>query len=180
MNLNFLYSLVKNAEMYVSDQREDGYLRQYFEVDGGFTTAAIIAVVAAVVFLILFYGCIGNFMHRLSTKLCWWITLVLVGLSTIGVTQFIVVGSDESNSGFFKSAENHWEESVTKNISIGAEQDMATARNYKAQLKKDMGVMRCEVVRRLHVTNGLFSLVLFIVLSLISKRFTVHTKRIPF
>lgn len=181
MNLNFLYSWVKNAEMYVSDQRGgSGYLHQYFEVDGGFTTAAIIAAVAAVVFLILFYGCIGNFVHRLSTKLCWWVAVVLVGLSTIGVTQFVVVGSNESNSGFFKSAENHWEESVSKDIPIGAEQDRQTAQDYKAQLKKDMGGMRCEVVRKLHVTNVLFSLVLFIVLSLIFKRFTVHAKRIPF
>lgn len=175
MNLNFLYFWVKGCEMYGNDV--DDYLGNYFENGGGFTTAAIIAATVAVVFIILFYGCIGNFVHRLSTKLCWGVAAVLVGLSTIGVTQFVVVGSEESNSGFFASANDYFETSISPFIT--GETDYAEATQRQNDLFSKMGG-RCEVVWILHVTNVAFSLVLFIVLSLIFKRYTVHTKKIPF
>lgn len=175
MNLNFLYFFVKGCDMYGNDV--DYYLGNYFESGGGFTTAAIIAATVAVVFISLFYGCIGNFVHRLSTKLCWGVAVVLVGLSTIGVTQLVVVGSEESNSGFFASANDYFETDISPYIT--GETDYHDATQRQNDLFSKMGGV-CEVVGRLHGTNVVFSLVLFIVLSLISKRFTVHTKRIPF
>ena len=181
-----LYFLVSKTDSFQPDQDPIGLLNNYFVTEGGFVMALIIALAIAAAGVAIFYGVFGMKIFKLATRPVYWCMFVLVGVLTFVTTQFVVIGSRNNVTGFFASAEttrycppgtedNYFDRYVED---LGDE-DAAEALQQREDLENKMDGF-CDVVRTLDLSNALYALIVFFVLSLGVKNLTRHAKRIPF
>ena len=169
-----LYFLVTGLKTW-TDRDPHQFLHHYFIENGAFTTSFLIALVVALLGLLFFYGWLGNFSNRLSTLPSWIVTLIVVGLITMVVTQVMVIGSYDSQTGFFDDVTQYAQE-LRQNES----------NNTVAQFDTDVDNIRstmsngCDVVYVLNLWNMILSLIIFFLCSLGVKRFTRYAIAIPF
>ncbi len=169
-----LYFLVTNTSTWTSgDPRQ--LLDHYFIENGAFTTSLLIALGVAVVGLLIFYGWIGMSSNRLSNLPTWLVTLCSVGLITLGMTQMTVVGSQDSQTGFFEDAQQYVP--VLKEGVPDA--DMNAFNNDVENIREAMD-KGCDVVYTLDLWNMAIALVIFFVGSIAVKRMTRYAIAIPF
>ena len=172
-----LYFFVTNLSSW---NDPDHYLFHYFIKSGGFVTCFLIALIVAIVGLLLFYGWIGMVSPRLSKLSTWLVTFVCVGLITMAATQLVVIGSNNSGTGFFENAQQHRSElrrSAGDNHSGQDEIDKLDSNYNKICDEMDKG---CDVVYVLDTWNMGISLIIFFVGSLGVKRLTRYAIAVPF
>lgn len=175
--MDFLYFLVKGTETYQPDADPIRLLQNYFETEGAFTSAFIIALIVALVGLLIFYGIFGMKVYRMATHKVYWSVLVIVGVITFAITQFSVVGSEDAQSGFFASAEtSEYIEDYLRPLSEAEQQEAIEQRD---ELEDKMDGF-CDVVITLDLINAVYSVLIFFLLSIVVKNATVHAKKIPF
>ena len=175
--MEFLYFLVKGTSTYGPENDPIRLLQNYFETEGAFTSAVIIALVIALVFLFVFYGVFGMKIYKLANKKVYWITFAIVGLLTFCVTQFSVIGSHSSQTGFFASAETG--SYFSEYIEPLGDEDSQVALEQREDLEDKMDGL-CDVVVALDLSNAVYAMLIFFVLSICVKGVTTHAKQIPF
>lgn len=156
-----------------------GFLNHYFIENGAFVTCFLIALAVAVVGLLLFYGWIGMASSKLSKLSTWLVTFVCVGLITMAATQMVVIGSDASNTGFFRDATEYAQNKLRPDANkISPEEGQKFEREFNdIREKMDKG---CDVVYVLDLWNTGISLIIFFVGSIGVKRLTRYAISIPF
>ena len=172
--MDFLYFLVKGSGTYQPDQDPIGFLKNYFETNGAFTSAFVIALIVALVGLFIFYGIFGMKVFKLAKRSVYWIMFAVVGVSTFALTQTMVVGSKAGQSGFFGSTQAKFEEYV---LPLG-DQEQQDALLQREEVENKMDGF-CPAVSMLDLSNTCVSLLLYFGLSFGVKRFTTYAKIIP-
>lgn len=102
---NLYYLVMSMSTWNQNDPRQ--FLHHYFVENGAFVTSFAIALAVALIGLLVFYAWFGMASNRLSNRTTWFVTLVVVGLVTLVLTQLMVIGSADSLTGFFKDAADH-------------------------------------------------------------------------
>ena len=169
-----LYFLVTGQDTWTQKDPHQ-FLHHYFIENGAFTTCFLIAIVVAILGLLIYYGWIGNVSNRLSTLPTWIVTFIVVGLITLAVTQVVVIGSLDNQTGFFDDVTQHAQElrqSVSNNALTQFDTEVNNIRNTMHN--------GCDVVYVLDLWNMFISLFIFFLLSLGVKRFTRYCIAIPF
>lgn len=175
--MDFLYFFVKDARTYGSEDDPLRLLLNYFETEGAFTNAFIIALIIAIVFLVIFYGIFGMKIYKLASRKVYWITFAIVGLLTFGATQISVIGNRSSQTGFFASAEiGPYFPGIIEHL---GEEDAQVALQQREDLEDKMEGL-CDVVVALDLSNAVYAMLIFFVLSICLKGITTQAKKVPF
>ena len=174
-----LYYFVTQLTTTWNQQDPRGFLNHYFVESGAFVTCFLIALVVAVVGLLLFYGWIGMTSPRLSKLSTWLVTFVAVGLITMAATQLAVIGSNESDNGFFGDATEYAQTKLRPAANdLGQEEGRKFEQQFNdIRVKMDKG---CDVVYVLDTWNMGISLIIFFVGSFCVKRLTRYAIAVPF
>lgn len=176
-----LYYLVMDSDLWKNDG--SGFLDTYFcKEEAAFTTCLLIVLGVAVVAAAVFYGWIANTSYRLTNLTTWLVTMVVGALLTFGITQYRVIGNEDSNSGVFNSIAKTFDEKSKPDINSTPEQSvrelnrLTEARDTIKERIKSFDSM----VVSLHVTQLVLFLVSFFVISVCVKNMTIHGKSVPF
>lgn len=172
--MNQIYFLVTAMETWQLDGR---FLPNYFITNGGFVSALVIALVVALFAIAIFYGWIGTSVDRLATVPVWIITMIIAGVVAFGVTQAVIIGSSNAQTGVFNDIVNYTND-LTKD-----EKDPNLAAQFLSQsqkLKEDLSSATCDVVLALNLENAVLSMFFFFLMSLCVKKLPPFTKYIPF
>lgn len=169
-----LYALVTQSTTWANvDNHQTLY--NYFVTEGAFTTCFLIVLGAALLGIAIFYGWIGMRSVRLSNLTTWISTLLGVCAVTFCATQFMIIGSAAKLSGYFGSL-NKFAVSLRN----------STPESELEKLNGDLDRVRdamssfCDTVGMLHVTNLVLAIVLFFLISIVVKGFTIQSKAVPF
>lgn len=175
--MDFLFFFVKGRETYQPESDPIRLLQNYFETEGAFTHAFLIALCVALVGLIIFYCIFGMKVFKLANHKVYWCTFAIVGVLTFCLTQFLIIGGKSSVSGFFASAETS--EYVEEYFSRLDGDEVTEALQNREDLEDKMDGF-CDVVAATDFTNSAVALIIFFGLSFAVKGFTNHAKKIPF
>lgn len=151
-------------------------LGQYFGSNGdgqAFFKAFCVAVVVAVVFIIVYYGIFGMKLDKLATRPIYWITFVITGVVSFFATHLIIIGNESNNSGIFGYIDDFMEHSANN---YPDKEALGNAVDALTEHINNWG----DLVWDLCLENAAISAVIFLILSLIVKRFTHYAKVIPF
>lgn len=172
-----IYFLVSTCETWLNKDG-NGYLNNYFIDEGGFTNALLIAIAVAVVAAIVFYGVIGMKFNRLANLAVWLVTLAADAIVTFFVTQLMIIGSRDGNTGIFQSITN-FRGTKLQEIPVDNIQGRTDLSNATDQLVNLLS-NGCDVTTYLNVTNVVLAVVVFFVISICVKGITIHAKHVPF
>lgn len=169
-----LYFLVTRMTTWTeNDPRQ--FLDHYFIESGAFTTSFLIALVIAICGLLLFYGWIGMSSTRLSNGATWVVTLLAVGLITLVVTQVAVIGSLDSQTGFFENATQYAQQLRGQEPNETIAEFEQLAQNIRETMDKG-----CNVVYALDLWNTFLAVIIFFAGSVVAKRYTRYAIAVPF
>lgn len=146
------------------------------------TGMGIAAVIAA-----LYYFGICNFVLKLAKRWVWFCVLALVFVITLFTTISQIVGHDadnpEDSTGIFHEAY------IIEGNKLGGTDDdsmreelQQTASDFREQFlaKEDSVMMRESLPLEMALTNAVYAILLFIILSYLFKRHTTHGAAVPF
>lgn len=171
----FYERFLSGTELWETDQYN--FLTTYFEHEAAIT-AFVIALIVAAVLMILFYGVFGMKFPKLGeNRWVWVICLVASFLITWVATDAVVIGSDVPLSGVFQSIDNQMPD-VLENAGSDPEAIEAAniAKDTMYQELKDY----CSFRMTLDLMNSLIGLLLFLLGSIVAKRFTKYSQNVPF
>lgn len=169
---NLYYLVMRMTTWTDNDPRQ--FLHHYFVQEGAFVTCFAIALAIAVIGLLVFYGWFGMASNRLSNRTVWFVTLIVVGLVTLAVTQLVVIGSLDSLTGFFNDVASH-----ASDLRQNVPQDQVGIFDLQVQQIKDTISKGCDVTWALDLWNTAISLIIFVVMSFVVKRFTRYAIAVP-
>lgn len=171
-NLYFFVTMCKTWQ-YNDPKR---FLHHYFITNDAFITCFLIALGAAIVGAALFYGWIGNQSVRLSKVSTWLVILLAVGLVSLGLTHLSVIGSAESQTGFFEDLISYRTELLNKEEIPDEQFTQFETEVTQVREAMDKG---CDVVYMLDLGNAILAIVFFFIISLCVKRFTTYAVAVP-
>ena len=174
-----LYFFVMQSDVWnVNDPR--GFLFKYFIEEGGFKSAFLIALVAAIIGVAIFYGWIANAAPRLSKMSTWLITLVAVGGITFATTQVIVIGSDNSQdkTGMFASISNQ-QNDLLQQQELSQEEIESINQDTRA-LQNQVDTISNSITMGVDLGTTAYALLIFFILSICLKNLTRYGISIPF
>lgn len=172
-----IYFIVSQCDTWLNND-PNGYLNQYFCEEGGFTHAFLIALIIAFVATAVFYGWIGMTVNRLANLGVWLVALVADVVLTFIVTQLSVIGSSDAMTGVFKSIEEY-RSVLSQQIPVNDTTAQNTLSSTTTQLIDTLS-NGCDATWGLDVSNVVVSVILFCIISLCVKNFTVHATHVPF
>lgn len=169
-----IYALVTQSSTWTTTDCHQT-LHNYFVTEGAFTTCFLIALGAALLGIVIFYGWIGMQSVKLSNFTTWLSMLLGACAVTFCATQFVIVGSAANLKGYFGSLNKY-----------AVDLRNSTPESELQKLNADLDSIRnamdgfCDTVGMLHVTNLLLTVVLFFIVSVVVKSLTTHAKAVPF
>lgn len=172
-----LYFLVSQCDTWLNND-PNGFLQQFFVVEGGFTYAFLIALGVAVICAAIFYGWIGMAVNKLANLVVWLCTMLVGALATFILTRVLVIGSNDVGTGIFKSISEKLPNvlaTMSVDDEVGRTQVMSQANALKDALT---GV--CDVTTHLYITNVVLAIVIFLIVSICVKNVTTHATHVPF
>jgi len=160
------------------------YYNAYFKDTAVCGTIFWTAIVIAVAFALLYYFGVCNFFFKLAKRWVWMCVLAVVFLITFFTTSPLIVGNNSENpeesTGIFYVA---YETETDKLESTGDDEArngiMSTAEDFRKSFDDNMFVMEESLPLEMATTNACLAAFVFIILSFILKRFTVHGSSIP-
>lgn len=143
-----------------------------------------LGIAAVIAILYYFVGC--NLSFQLAKRWVWFCVLILVFGATLFATVPRIVGHDaenpeESTGIFFKA----YEIEIEKLINIEDDNMRAdiqqTAIDFREQFipKEDSMLSRESLPLEMALTNAIYAILLFVILSFCFKRFTTHGASVP-
>lgn len=147
-----------------------------------FLTGMGIALAIAAVY---YFG-ICNFVFNLAKRWVWGIVLALVFVVSLFTTIPMIIGEDtediENATGIFANA--HQIEATKLNMTEDSDQreeisQIATDFREQFKQKEDSFMTEEDLPMEMAITNGIYSAILFIILSFLFKRHTRHGSAIP-
>lgn len=146
------------------------------------TSMGIAAAIA-----VLYYFGICNFIFQLAKRWVWLCVLALVFIITLFTTTHQIVGNDADNpedaTGIFFSAYTTESDKLDGTDDDDMREELQqTAADFREQFlsKEDSDIMRESLPLEMAITNAIYAILLFTILSFIFKRHTTHGAAIPF
>jgi len=170
-------SLVEKLES--SDYVE--YFQDYFVETSVCTNVFIVGLISALVIAVIYYFIICNKSFTLAKRYFWAITVFVTFLTSLIISYSVVVGSDsgdpEESTGIFYSSYKTQErlvEFASGNDEVTIEINNA-ADNYRESLRSGEELLPMEIA----LVNAFYSILLYLLFSLLFKKHTTHGKAIP-
>lgn len=170
-------SLVEKLES--SDYVE--YFQDYFVETSVCTNVFIVGLISALVIAVIYYFIICNKSFALAKRYFWAITVFVTFLTSLIISYSVVVGSDsgdpEESTGIFYSSYKTQErlvEFASGNDEVTIEINNA-ADNYRESLRSGEELLPMEIA----LVNAFYSILLYLLFSLLFKKHTTHGKAIP-
>ena len=170
-------SLVEKLES--SDYVE--YFQDYFVETSVCTNVFIVGFISALVIAVIYYFIICNKSFALAKRYFWVITVFVTFLTSLIISYSVVMGSDsgdpEESTGIFYSSYKTQErlvEFASGNDEVTIEINNA-ADNYRESLRSGEELLPMEIA----LVNAFYSILLYLLFSLLFKKHTTHGKAIP-
>lgn len=184
-----LYSWFTSLGEKLSNGIEDNpdyvdYYKAYFEDTAICGTIFWVAIIIAVAFALLYYFGVCNFFFKLAKRWIWLSVLALVFMITLFATSPLIVGyntenPEESTGVFFAAYETETEKLENTSDDEARNAIMTTASDFRDRFDGSMFIMEEELPFEMALVNACLAAFVFIILSFILKRFTVHGSSIP-
>ncbi len=172
--MSFLYFLVTGCKAYADKLEAYKY---YFETEGGFTAAFLLALAVAGIFAIIYYlFCRASFSWaKIGT---WVITMLVAACVAFGLTGWATGMHKEqtADTGIRHAVELQAQEAAEAQTMDYDEIEDARVTIHDGL---DKGMFTSPVIFRLCVTNFVLTIILFYVISLLINGFSVHGVNIP-
>lgn len=169
--MNIIYYFVTHSKAYADKL---GVYKQYFDNDGGFISAFLIALGVAFAFVLLYYiGCRLSFSWaRLST---WVITFFVAGAVSFAVTGF-ATGISSRTGSLPQTVEKMYK----KKVSVpGADKTVLDKVKQDLKREQNKGMFGCNPVNRLCWTNFVLTLLFFWIFSFVFNGLSGHGVNVP-
>lgn len=170
-------SLVEKLES--SDYVE--YFQDYFVETSVCTNVFIVGFISALVIAVIYYFIICNKSFALAKRYFWAITVFVTFLTSLIISYSVVMGSDsgdpEESTGIFYSSYKTQErlvEFASGNDEVTIEINNA-ADNYRESLRSGEELLPMEIA----LVNAFYSILFYLLFSLLFKKYTTHGKAIP-
>lgn len=170
-------SLVEKLES--SDYVE--YFQDYFVETSVCTNVFIVGLISALVIAVIYYFIICNKSFALAKRYFWAITVFVTFLTSLIISYSVVMGSDsgapEESTGIFYSSYKTQErlvEFASGNDEVTIEINNA-ADNYRESLRSGEELLPMEIA----LVNAFYSILFYLLFSLLFKKHTTHGKAIP-
>lgn len=157
------------------------YFQDYFVETSVCTNVFIIGLISALVIAVVYYFIICNKSFALSKRYFWVITVFVTFLTSLIVSYNFIMGSDsgdpDESTGIFYSSYKTQE----RLVDFASGNDKVTieinnvADNYRESLRSGEEVLPMEIA----LTNAFYSILLYLLFSLLFKKHTIHGKAIP-
>lgn len=157
------------------------YFYDYFVETAICINLFIIGVVSALVIALIYYFIICNKSFALAKRYFWTITVFVTFLTSLVISNSVIMGNDngdpeESSGIYFKSYET--EENLLDMAGDNTEVriDISNmAENYRESLRSGEELLPMEIA----IVNAFYSILFYLLFSLIFKKYTTHGKAIP-
>ena len=175
-----LYSWCTSLAEKLENSEYVEYLEDYFVNTSVCTTVFIVGWVCALVIALIYYFIICNKSFALAKRYFWVITVLVTILTSFIISYCVVKGSDsgdpEKSTGIFQSSYNTQERLVdfTSNDNVRIEINNA-AYNYRESLRRGEELLPVEIA----LVNAFYSILFYLLFSLLFKKHTTHGKAIP-
>lgn len=172
--MSFIYFLVTGYKAY-ADQLEA--YKYFFESEGGFTAAFLVALGVAAIFAILYYlFCFRSFSWA---KIGSWIATMLVAACVSFVVTGYATGMSQKQTA--KTGIRHAVELKAQEAQEADTMDYDEIESARVTLHQglDKGMFTSPVIFRLCITNFVLTIILFYILSLCFNGFSRHGVNIP-
>lgn len=177
--MNKLFEWCTSLSERMSEGAYSNFYNDYFSTSVLSSVFFLGVGVAAIIALVYYLG-ICNFSFKLAKRWCWLIVLLATGIVTLFVSNNVMVGTydgdPEDSTGFFASIDSTREHLLA----------LTTTEEEVNQVNLDSGSLRDAVLEgtetifvEVSLMNALYAIVLFIIFSIIFKRFSTHGKAIP-
>ena len=157
------------------------YFQDYFVETSVCTNVFIVGLISALVIAVIYYFIICNKSFTLAKRYFWAITVFVTFLTSLIISYSVVVGSDsgdpEESTGIFYSSYKTQErlvEFASGNDEVTIEINNA-ADNYRESLRSGEELLPMEIA----LVNAFYSILLYLLFSLLFKKHTTHGKAIP-
>ncbi len=157
------------------------YFQNYFVETSVCTNVFIVGFVSALVIAVIYYFIICNKFFSLAKRYFWAITVVVTFLTSLLVSYSVIMGVDsgdpEECTGIFYSSYKTQERLVdftSGNDEVTIEINNA-ADNFRESLRSGEELLPMEIA----IVNAFYSILFYLLFSLLFKKHTTHGKAIP-
>lgn len=157
------------------------YFQDYFVGTSICTNVFIVGFISALVIAVFYYFIICNKSFALAKRYFWAITVFVTFLTSLIISYSVVMGSDsgdpEETTGIFYSSYKTQErlvEFASGNDEVIIEINNA-ADNYRESLRSGEELLPMEIA----LVNAFYSILFYLLFSLLFKKHTTHGKAIP-
>lgn len=157
------------------------YFHDYFVETSVCTNVFIVGLASALMIAIIYYSIICNKSFALAKRYFWAITVLITFLTSLVISYSVIVGVDsgdpEECTGIFHSSYKTQERLV--DFASGNDEVIIeiinTADNYRESLRSGEELLPMEIA----LVNAFYSILLYLLFSLLFKKHTTHGKAIP-
>lgn len=157
------------------------YFQDYFRETSVCTNVFIVGIVSALIIAIIYYFIICNRFYALAKRYFWAITVFITFLTSTVISFSVIMGVDSSDpeecTGIFGSSYDTQERLI--DFASGNDQEIIeidnTADNYRETLRSGEELLPMEIA----LVNAFYSIVFYLLFSLLFKNHTIHGKAIP-
>lgn len=157
------------------------YFHDYFVETSVCTNVFITGVISALVIAAVYYFIICNKLFALAKRYFWVLTVFVTFLTSLAVSYSVIMGVDsgdpEECTGIYHSSYNT-EERLKKLTSGNDEISIEisnTADSYRESLRSGEELLPMEIA----IVNAFYSILFYLLFSLLFKKHTTHGKAIP-
>ena len=165
----------------ISEYEYWNYVEDYFVNTPVCFNVFIIGAISALVIAVIYYFLICNKSFALAKRYFWAITVFVTFLTSLIISISVVKGTDggdpEESTGLYASSYLTQEKLV--NSTNGNEEAITEynvqADNYRVALSSGIELLPMEIA----IVNAFYSILFYLLFSLIFKKYTTHGKAIP-
>lgn len=157
------------------------YFHDYFVETAVCKNVFIVGVASALVIALIYYFIICNKSFALAKRYFWAITVFVTFLTSLVISYSVIMGNDngnpeESTGIYFKSYETESNLLDMAGDNTEVRIDISNiAGNYRESLRSGEELLPMEIA----LVNAFYSILLFLLFSLLFKKHTTHGKAIP-
>lgn len=177
--MNKLFEWCTSLSEKMSDGAYANFYNDYFSTSV-LSTVFFWGIGIALIIALVYYLGVCNFSFKLAKRWSWLVVLLLTGIVCLFVSNSVMIGTydgdPEDSTGFFASIDSTREGLLA----------LTTTEDEVNQVNLDSGSLRDSVLEgnetifaEISLMNALYSIIFFVLFSILFKRFSTHGKAIP-
>lgn len=157
------------------------YFHDYFVETAICTNVFIVGVASALVIALIYYFIICNKSFALSKRYFWAITVFVTFLTSLIISFSVIKGSDsgdpEKSTGIFYSSYKTQERLV--DFTSGNDEETIKINNAADNYRESLRIREESLPMEIALVNAFYSILFYLLFSLLFKKHTTHGKAIP-